>query len=131
MLKNLRLSLAIVAIGFTGAGCALIVAGAGTGAGVYTYIKGELIRSYPATFQQTNKACLNTLSALKIPIKQQTAGSVEHHITGTLNDGMPVAIRITMIAPKITEVGVRSGIFGLWDKKVSELIHADLARRLQ
>lgn len=131
MLRKFRLLLAIVFICVTTSGCALIVAGAGAGAGVYTYMKGELIRSYPATFQQTTTACLDTLAALKILVKNRTYGSVENRIQGTLNDGMPVRIRITMIAPKITQVGIRSGYLGVWDRKVSELIHADLAQRLQ
>lgn len=46
-------------------------------------------------------------------------------------DGTPVTIKTVMRAPGPTEVSVRYGIVGVWDKKVSELIHASIAQRLQ
>jgi len=36
-----------------------------------------------------------------------------------------------MVEPRITKVSVRSGMVGIWDKNVSELIHASIAQRLQ
>ncbi|MFO7972243.1 MAG: DUF3568 family protein [Desulfobacterales bacterium] len=46
-------------------------------------------------------------------------------------DGTPVTIKTATRAPGTTEVSIRSGILGVWDKKVSELIHASIAQRLQ
>ena len=43
--KILLLCVAIVTTG-----CAAVVVGAGAGVGVYTYVKGELARSYPKDY---------------------------------------------------------------------------------
>jgi hypothetical protein len=46
-------------------------------------------------------------------------------------DGTPVTMKTVMRAPGPPQGSVRSGIVGVWDKKVSEFIHASIAQRLQ
>jgi len=112
-------------------GCAAFVVGAGAGAGVYTYMNGQLTRSYQAMFERTNQACVDTLKSLKIEIMEETSDGICSMIKAKRTDQTPVTIKTVMIAPKITEVSIRSGIIGIWDKKVSELIHASIAQSLQ
>jgi len=112
-------------------GCAAIVAGAGAGAGVYTYFKGELIRAYPQDANRSLEACLAALDKLKIRITEQSAAGITTTVKGKRADATPVTVRLTILAPRVTEVGVRSGVIGLWDKQVSELIHATIAKRLE
>jgi hypothetical protein len=50
MARTTAMSIILSALLFT-AGCAAIVVGAGAGAGVYTWVKGELIRSYEKIFR--------------------------------------------------------------------------------
>jgi len=38
-------------------GCVAVIIGAGVGAGTYTYIQGELKRSYQAKFDKTLQIC--------------------------------------------------------------------------
>ncbi len=52
-------------------------------------------------------------------------------INGEKSDRTPVVVTITMLGPGITEVSVRTGVIGLWDKKVSELIQAHIAKTLR
>ena len=113
------------------AGCAVLVIGAGAGAGVYSYVNGQLKRSYHATFDKTGQTCTDALTSLKMAITEKTSDDIKAIIKARRTDETPVTIKIVMIAPDITEVSVRSGIVGMWDKKVSELIHASIAQRLQ
>jgi len=113
------------------AGCAAVVGGAVAGAGVYSYMNGQLTRSYQAPFDKTNQVCTETLKSLKIAITDETSDGINATITGKRTDGTPVTVETVMIEPEITEVSVRSGVVGIWDKKVSELIHASIAQRLR
>jgi len=112
-------------------GCAAFIAGTGAGVGVYTYVNGELKTSYQATFDETNRACTAVLESLEMVITEKTSDSIKATIKAKQTDGTPVTIKTLMITPGTTEVSVRSGIIGIWDKKVSELIHASIAQRLQ
>jgi len=112
-------------------GCAAVIVGVGAGAGVYTYMKGELKRSYPETFDKTLTICMDTLKSLKMTAMERETDGITTKIKAMQANGTPVTVKLQMIASKITEVSVRSGFVGVWDKKVSELIHASIAQRLQ
>lgn len=112
------------------AGCALLVAGAATGAGVYVYMNGELTRIYQASYENTVSVCEDSLQSLKMVILEQEAYGVETIMKAENYDGTPVRITVTMEGPRITEVAIRSGILGVWSKDISELIHATIAQRL-
>ena len=112
-------------------GCAAFVAGTGAGVGVYSYVNGELKTSYYAKFDETNRACTAVLNDLEMEITEEKIDSTKATIKAKQSNGTPVVIKTVMITPGTTEVSVRSGIVGIWDKKVSELIHASIAQRLQ
>ncbi|MEW6671239.1 MAG: DUF3568 family protein [Thermodesulfobacteriota bacterium] len=111
-------------------GCFALVAGTAAGVGVYSYINGELKRSYPESFDKIYAICTDTLEGLKINIEEKTSDGISATINAKRADGTPVWVKVFMVTPKITEVSVRSGVVGVWDKKVSELIHASIAQRL-
>jgi hypothetical protein len=115
----------LLALIFT-TGCAALVIGAGAGAGVYTYIKGELIRSYANDFAHTQDATIQSLNYLKITIDEKNQGDSETTIIAHQNDGSPVTVKIRTIRYDMTEVGVRCGHIGFWDRKSAELIHATI-----
>ena len=72
----------LVALLFT-AGCAAIIVGAGAGAGVYTWVKGELIRSYAKDFTHTENATIQSLDYLKITIDEKNPDGQRNHHQGT------------------------------------------------
>lgn len=111
-------------------GCALLVAGTGAGAGVYTYVKGELIRSYNAGYNVSVSAAEAGLSELKIDIVKKTIASIKTELNARRSDGSPVVVKIKMIQPNVTEISVRCGHIGYWDRKVSELVHATISQKL-
>ncbi len=130
MFRKFLISLLLSVFLLTGC-CEFFVAGTGTGIGVYTYRSGELKRLYQATFDKTIQAGTATLKKLKITITEKTSDGIETTIKARRTDKTPVTVKVVMIAPRITEVSIRTGRVGIWDKKVSELIHASIAQRLQ
>jgi hypothetical protein len=108
------------------AGCAAVVVGAGAGASVYTWVKGELIRSYANDFERTKRASLESLAYLKITVDEQTQENSQATIKGHQSDGSPVTVKIRTIRYDMTEVAIRSGYVGYWDRKNAELIHATI-----
>ncbi len=129
MLRKLFIPLSIACCLLT-ASCNPVVVGTGTGVGIYTYINGRLTRSYQATFDQTNQACIAALNSLKISIVEKSSDGIHSTLVAERTDGTPVTVYTVMVEAKITEVSIRSGIVGVWDKKGSKLIHARIAQKL-
>ncbi len=124
-----RLTTALFILGLIAcAGCAALVAGAG--AGVYTYVSGELKRTYNAPFDKAVSDSLAALQELKITYLDKRSSGITTTIDAEKSDATPVTVIITMLRTNVTEVSVRTGVVGYWDKKVSELIHVHIAKRL-
>lgn len=111
------------------AGCAVFVAGAVV-AGAYTYVNGELKRSYQATYEKSIQASEAALKEMNISIKSVKKQALTTAIDGNFNK-KPVTINISRIDVNITEIGVRSGYVGVWDKDFSTEIHEKIAQRLR
>jgi hypothetical protein len=125
----IKLTAALLILGLiTCAGCAALFAGAG--AGVYTYVSGELKRTYNAQFDKAVSGSLAALQDLKITVLNKNSSGITTTIEAEKSDKTPVTVSITIIGTPVTEVAVRTGVVGYWDKKVSELIHAHIAKRL-
>jgi hypothetical protein len=125
MTRTVMVTTLLVALLFT-AGCAALVVGAGTGAGVYTWIKGELQRSYAADFDHTEKAVIQSLDYLKIAIDEKTQEGSETTIKAHQQNDSPVTVKIRTVRYDMTEVAIRCGYVGYWDRKTAELIHATI-----
>ncbi|WP_419662551.1 conserved uncharacterized protein, DUF3568 [Desulfosarcina variabilis str. Montpellier] len=107
-------------------GCAALVIGAGAGAGVYTYVKGELISAYAADVNQTYDATIQSLNYLKIAVDEKKQENDATLIRAHQNDGSPVTVRMRATDNNMTEVAVRCGRIGFWDRKTAELIHVTI-----
>lgn len=125
MTRTVMVTTLLVALLFT-AGCAALVVGAGTGAGVYTWIKGELQRSYAVDFDHTEKAVIQSLDYLKIAIDEKTQEGSETTIKAHQQNDSPVTVKIRTVRYDMTEVAIRCGYVGYWDRKTAELIHATI-----
>lgn len=111
-------------------GCPVVLMGAGAGVGAYTYVRGELDRTYSTDFQTALQAATETLKHLKIQISQKESDGIQTRLSAKRPDGTPVLVKVTMKAPQVTAVSVRTGAVGYWDRDVSELIHATIAQKL-
>ena len=124
------LVVALVATVLMTAGCAALVVGAGAGAGVYTWVKGELIRSYANDLKTTEDATVRSLEYLKITIEEKTQTPSETTIKARKSEGSPVRVVVRTVRYDMTEVAVRCGYVGYWDRKNAELIHATILNNL-
>ena len=112
-------------------GCAVFLIGAGVGAGTFSYVRGELKRTYEAEYNQCIEAGKETLEALKMPLEESLADGLKTILNARRADGTLVTLKIVVLAPNRTEVGIRCGVIGIWDKKAARLIHELIAKRLQ
>ena len=65
-------------------------------------------------------------------VRETPAGdAIKSVIKAERSDGTPVTVTLSMVSPNITEIAIRSGVVGYWDQKVSKLVHANIAQRLQ
>ncbi|MEJ5359382.1 MAG: DUF3568 family protein [Desulfobacterales bacterium] len=112
------------------AGCAAVVVGAGAGAGAYTYLQGELLRTYPVPYERVLAECVRLLEDLGMPIDSRVSRGEQTTFEARRRDGTPVTIRLRIVGLEATEVAVRTGTVGYWNRDLSEQFHEFLARRL-
>jgi hypothetical protein len=110
--------------------CAATMSATGTNTGIFSYIRGELKRSYPTPYEQTLTACKESLAYLQMPMEEFHQKGVTTVFKARRSDGTPVRVEVVSLSTKETGVGVRTGITGLWDRQTSELIHVTIAKRL-
>jgi outer membrane protein OmpA-like peptidoglycan-associated protein len=113
-------------------GCAVAVIGIGAAgaAGAFSYFNGKLTKVYESEYHDTVKASGDTLEKLKIPIAETIADELKTEFKARRPDGTPVAIEVVRIDQDHTQVSVRTGSFGVWDKRVSEQIHGYMDQNL-
>ena len=105
-------------------GCAAAVIGMGAaGGGAFAYFNGKLKKTYESEYNDTVQACSNTLERLKIPVTEIITDDLKTDIKAKLPDDTPVAIEVVRIDADHTQVSVRTGSVGVWDRRVSEQIH--------
>jgi len=111
--------------------CAAVIIGSGVGVGTYTYLKGDLSRSYNAKFDKTLDVCLSILTDLDQPILEKTTDGAKTTIKTKRKNTSPQTITVFISSVDWTEVSVRSGVFGYWNREVSQQFHEFIAERLK
>jgi len=132
--KIIKLNLLVFLLSvFSLYGCAVAVIGIGAaGAGAFAYLNGKLTKTYETEYHHTVRASGAALEDLKIPISEIIADELKTEIKAKRPDGTPVAIEVVRIDQDHTQVSVRTGTVGVWDRRVSEqiqgYINQDLSR---
>jgi hypothetical protein len=129
MVKQIFRAMVLLAY-LTTTGCPLFVVGA-AGIGVYTYVNGELKRSYQTDYDTMITICQEILESRNMKVVEKTPMSLTTTIKSSYYDDKPISIVIKRIELQITEVGVRSGYVGVWDRDFSERFHDSIAERLR
>jgi len=112
-------------------GCAVALIGIGAaGAGAFAYFNGKLTKTYESEYYDTVRASSNTLEKLKIPITASIADGLKAEIKATRFDDTPIEIEVIRIDRNHTQVSVRAGSVGVWDRRVSEQIHGYINQNL-
>lgn len=112
-------------------GCAAVIVGAGAGAGAYTYVKGDLKRSYEVKFDKALKVCIGILDDLNQPIIEKTSDGEKTILVTKRKDGSPQTIHVAIESIERTQVSVRTGEVGYWKREVSQQFHNFIAERLK
>ena len=123
--------LLIMSCFFLWIGCAVIAVGTGAGVGTYTYLKGDLKRAYNAKFDKTLEACLDILRDLDQPVLEKTTDGEKTVIQTKRKNTSPQTITVSISRVDWTEVSVRSGVFGYWNREISEQFHDFIAEKLK
>lgn len=124
-----RLIIGLV-MGMVVSGCAVAVlaTGAGLGAGTYAWIKGELKRTYPATYDAVWNASSDALQSLEMPVVSQQRDALKGTIMAKRADGSDVRVDVKYLTENTTQVSVRIGLFG--DRPDSARVHETIQARL-
>jgi hypothetical protein len=112
--------LLLIALALVNSGCLLIAAGVGAGgaAAGYAYFKGNVCRTYPASFADVWAAAQTSLTELGMPIETPRQRGNEGSLTTRTADGSRVFVEIGMQASRVpsegqvTRVCVRVATFG-------------------
>ena len=103
-------------------GCgAFIVAGAGAGA--YSYISGNVIRTYSADYKETIGACRVVLNQLQVKILEESGDALKTTVRSSRYDGAEITIGVERVGNNLTQVGIRTGFIGIDKTDDSELLH--------
>jgi hypothetical protein len=119
------------------AGCALAVVGcaAGGAAATYAYLKGVLIRDYPAMLGDTIAAARTALTELGFPIIKEKTDTGTAYITSKTADGHAITLYFDVVPSSVptdgamTRVAVRVGYTG--DDVVSARILDQITKHIK
>lgn len=112
-------------------GClaAAVAGGAAAGIMIYSYMHGELERTYPADFPETWQATMQTIEKLGFEKDSWANDAISGEIKARRAIGTPIRINLELIAPNVTSVRIRVGTEG--DKSLSEIIHHKIEENLR
>lgn len=103
---------------------------AGAGVGAYSYVSGNVIRTYDTEYDPAVRASLKVMSQLNYKLRQETGDTQKTIISGQRADDTPLTIEVEDIGVGLTRIGVRTGVVGVNNVTASEQVHDYLARQL-
>ena len=101
---------------------------AAVGVGAYSYIKGNLERTYDAPIEKVWEATLAAVKELGLKPETEKHDAFTGNIRGRMADGKRFDLKLARLGEKSTEVGIRIGTFG--DRVKSEAIHDKIRSNL-
>ncbi len=129
VLKAFKLAVILGCILVLASGCSrrMFIAGAaatGVGVGTYSYVKGNLRRTYEAPMDKVWEATLTTLQEFNLTIVSQRHDGFSGLIERKMADGRRFNINVIRQDANNTEVGIRVGTFG--DRGRAEVMHGHI-----
>jgi outer membrane protein OmpA-like peptidoglycan-associated protein len=118
-------------LALTGCMAAMNQKEADPGVETYSFITGDLTRTYLSEYPDTVRAVRSALEKLMIPITDTIADGLKTEFKARRADDTPVEIEIVLIDKTRTQVSVRTGTIGAWDRRVSGQIHGYIAEALE
>jgi len=112
-------------------GCvaAAVVAGAGVGAGTYSYINRELTATYHEPLKEIWPKTLSAVKKLQLTFRKKEIDALGGTIEARRSDTTIIKIRLTPVGVRDTAIGVRVGTWG--NREKSELVHNAIRKELE
>jgi outer membrane protein OmpA-like peptidoglycan-associated protein len=111
-------------------GCGAVIV-AGAGAGTYSYLSGNITRTYSAGYQQTVNACLNVLNRMEINIVKKSGDALKTRIESKRYDSTDITVEIEQLGSRLSRVNIRTGLMGVDKKSDSEMLHEYISDELE
>ena len=127
-MKRLTVLLVLSLAGGGLSGCVFLL-GAGAGVGSYSFVKGNLTKTYPVKINKAYHASIRALKSLEMKVTEKNKDAFAGKITALRGNGTKVVIRIKTEDTGVTRISVRVGLVG--NKSVSEKIQARIAKYLK
>lgn len=111
-------------------GCAVVLFGAGAGAGVAgaTYVMGKLEDEVNAPVPKVQRATVTALKTLELPVDKQRGDKLAAELESETADQKKVWISITSLNSSRSKIVIRVGLMGdeIRSRQILEAIHTRL-----
>lgn len=97
--------------------------------GGYSYVKGELSRTYPADLDDAWSASIATVQELSLKVADKKKNGLGGRLEAQRADKTKVTLKLDPGTEGTTTIRIRVGVFG--DRKASEEILGRIGRRLK
>jgi hypothetical protein len=125
LVQGLVLACAVVSSGCVAAAVGGAAAG---GAGGVAYVEGKLDSKEPAPVPVVQRATLEALNELKLPVDSQRGDSSSGRVESSYSDGKRLTVDLDAKGSSVTEVAIRVGTFG--DQSRSQQLLDTIRRHL-
>ena len=111
-------------------GCAVVLLGAGAGAGVAgaTYVMGKLEDEVNAPVSNVQRATVAALKALELPVDKERGDKLAAELESETADQKKIWISITSLTSSRSKIVIRVGVMGdeIRSRQILQAIHARL-----
>ena len=122
-----RIKYVMILLVLLSTGCAALVVGGAAAVGTYTYVAGQLKKTYNANLDASYQATLAGCQALGLPLQEQEK-KLSKATVRVIDGDRDVWIWLTTQSSTTTEISIRVGVLG--DELASRRIHDAIAARL-
>ena len=122
-----RIKYVMILLVLLSTGCAALVVGGAAAVGTYSYVAGQLKKTYNANLDASYQATLAGCQALGLPLQEQEK-KLSKATVRVIDGDRDVWIWLTAQSSTTTEISIRVGVLG--DELASRRIHDAIAARL-
>lgn len=122
-----RIKYVMILLVLLSTGCAALVVGGAAAVGTYSYVAGQLKKTYNANLDASYQATLAGCQALGLPLQEQEK-KLSKATVRVIDGDRDVWIWLTTQSSTTTEISIRVGVLG--DELASRRIHDAIAARL-
>jgi len=128
MIKRITMFILSIAFLVNIYGCAVLLAGAASGAGTATWLSGKLTQQVDASSEGSLKAVKSALKSLKLNVTKETVTKDIVQIKSNYTDGRTIWIDVRPTSASTSQIEIRVGMVS--DKEAAQKILDRILRYL-